>query len=144
MICFNTGASNRWEEKRWKQDSHRSAGAGHSRDDPASAIILTGGPEEAAFNAALLASDAPFIDGGTDNAIDAFAGIIAASNLVTPDSLGYHIACAVGTPGDLPRRSDVSVGARYVPIPTACCTPISSASAAISPGVRSPRPAWTR
>ena len=99
VICFNTGASNRWEEKRWKQDSYRQLALAIRADDPASAIILTGGPEEAAFNAALLASDAPFIDGGTDNAIDAFAGIIAASNLVvTPDSLGYHIACAVGTP----------------------------------------------
>ena len=99
VICFNTGASNRWEEKRWKQDSYRQLALAIRADDRASAIILTGGPEEAAFNAALLASDAPFIDGGTDNAIDAFAGIIAASNLVvTPDSLGYHIACAVGTP----------------------------------------------
>jgi heptosyltransferase-2 len=99
VICINTGASSRWAEKRWKQDSYRQLALEIRAADPASAIILTGGPEEAALNAALLASDAPFIDGGTDNAIDTFAGIIAASDLmVTPDSLAYHIACAVGTP----------------------------------------------
>lgn len=99
VICFNTGASSRWSEKRWKQDSYRQLALAIRAADPGSAIILTGGPDEAAFNAALLASNAPFIDGGTDNTIGAFAGIIAASNLlVTPDSLGYHIACAVGTP----------------------------------------------
>ena len=99
VICFNTGASSRWQEKRWKQDSFRQLALTIRAADPTAAIILTGGPEEAAFNAALLASNAPFIDGGTDNAIDGFAGIIGVSNLVvTPDSLGYHIACAVGTP----------------------------------------------
>jgi lipopolysaccharide heptosyltransferase III len=99
VVCFNTGGSSRWEQKRWKQDSYRQLALAIRAADPAAAIILTGGPEEAAFNAALLASNAPFVDGGTDNAIDAFAGLIAASDVVvTPDSLGYHIACAVGTP----------------------------------------------
>jgi ADP-heptose:LPS heptosyltransferase len=99
VICLNTGASSRWEEKRWKPEWYRQLALAIRAADPASAIILTGGPDEAAFNAALLASDGPFIDGGTDNPIDTFAGIIAASSLVvTPDSLGYHIACAVGTP----------------------------------------------
>jgi ADP-heptose:LPS heptosyltransferase len=98
-VCFNTGAGPRWEEKRWKQE-HYAELARLVRDRwPDAAIALVGGPHEKAFNAALLASKAGFIDAGTDNTIDGFAALIASCDwCLTSDSLGYHVACAVATP----------------------------------------------
>jgi ADP-heptose:LPS heptosyltransferase len=44
----------------------------------------------------LLAED---FDLGTDHSIEVFAAIISSCDwILTPDSLGYHVACAVGTP----------------------------------------------
>jgi ADP-heptose:LPS heptosyltransferase len=98
-VCFNTGAGPRWEEKRWKL-RHYAQLARLVRDRwPGAAIALVGGPREQEFNAALLASNAGLIDAGTDNSIDGFAALIASSDwFLTSDSLGYHVACAVGTP----------------------------------------------
>lgn len=98
-VCFNTGAGTRWEEKRWKL-RHYTELAHLVRDRwPGAVIALVGGPGETAFNAALLASNAGFVDGGTDNSIDSFAALIACADwCLTSDSLGYHMACAVGTP----------------------------------------------
>jgi ADP-heptose:LPS heptosyltransferase len=98
-VCFNTGASRRWEEKRWKAHYYRDLAALIRERDPATAIVLVGGPAEAEFNAELLASGAGFIDAGTNNPVEGFAALIASCDwLLTPDSLGYHVACAVGTP----------------------------------------------
>lgn len=98
-VCFNTGAGVRWREKRWKPDHYRELARRIRADAPATAVVLVGGPEEAEFNAALLKTDAGFVDAGTSNSVDAFAGLIAACDwIVTSDSLGYHVACAVGTP----------------------------------------------
>ena len=98
-ICFNTGAGTRWEEKRWKLRYYTEL-ANLVRDRwPGAAIALVGGPGEKAFNATLLASNAGFVDAGTDNSIDSFAALIACADwCLTSDSLGYHMACAVGTP----------------------------------------------
>jgi heptosyltransferase-2 len=98
-VCFNTGAGPRWQEKRWKA-RHYAALARLVRGRwPGAAIALVGGPGEKAFNAALLQADIGVIDAGTDHCVDGFAGLIAASDWVlTSDSLGYHLACAVGTP----------------------------------------------
>jgi ADP-heptose:LPS heptosyltransferase len=97
-ICFNTGASGRWREKRWKACHYQSLAQRITAAVPAAAIVLVGGPEEHAFNRELLLSGTPFIDGGTDNSLEEFAAILAACAwTVTPDSLGYHVACAVGT-----------------------------------------------
>ena len=98
-VCFNTGAGTRWTEKRWKL-RHYDELAHLVRDRwPGAAIALVGGPGEKAFNAALLASNAGFIDAGTDNSIDGFAALIACADwCLTSDSLGYHMACAVETP----------------------------------------------
>jgi ADP-heptose:LPS heptosyltransferase len=98
-VCFNTGAGPRWEQKRWKLQ-HYAELANLVRDRwPDAAIALVGGPGEKAFNAALLASNAGFIDAGTENSIDNFAALVACADwCLTSDSLGYHIACAVETP----------------------------------------------
>ena len=98
-ICFNTGASGRWQEKRWKPQHYRDLALLIREAEPDTAIVLTGGPEETELNAALLRSPGPFVDGGTDNSVGTFAALIASCGLaLTPDSLGYHVACAVGTP----------------------------------------------
>jgi ADP-heptose:LPS heptosyltransferase len=98
-VCFNTGAGPRWKEKRWKL-RHYAELAHLVRDRrPDAVIALVGGPGEKEFNATLLASNAGFIDAGTDNSIDSFAALIASCDwFLTSDSLGYHLACAVGTP----------------------------------------------
>jgi heptosyltransferase-2 len=98
-VTFNTGAGPRWAEKRWKL-RHYAALARLVRGRwPDAAIAVAGGPHETDFNAALLASDAGLIDAGTSQSIDGFAALIASSDWVlTADSLGYHLACAVGTP----------------------------------------------
>ena len=97
-LCFNTGAGSRWQEKRWKTRHYRELGRLIWARDPLAAIVLAGGPDEAEFNGALLASEAGFID-GTSHSIDAFAALVASSDwMLTADSLGYHVACAVATP----------------------------------------------
>lgn len=98
-FCFNTGASGRWREKRWKLGHYRDLAFLISKGQPDAAIALVGGPEEIEFNRELLASGAPLFDAGTGLSIEHFAGVVAESDcLITPDSLGYHIGCAVGTP----------------------------------------------
>jgi heptosyltransferase-2 len=98
-VCLNTGASGRWSEKRWKPRHYRELARLVGADDPAAAVVVVGGPEEAAFNAALLASAPALVDAGTGNSVEGFAALIAACDwMLTPDSLGYHVACAVETP----------------------------------------------
>ena len=98
-IAFNTGAGGRWQEKRWKAGHYRELARLIRDRDPSAAIVLIGGPGEAAFNAGLLPSEPGFVDAGTENSVEMFAAFLAACDRVlTADSLGYHVACAVGTP----------------------------------------------
>jgi ADP-heptose:LPS heptosyltransferase len=97
--CFNTGASGRWQEKSWKSRHYSELGRQVRARWPGTAIALVGGSRERQLNTDLLASGAGFIEAGTSHSIDAFAGLVAASSwLLTTDSLGYHLACALGTP----------------------------------------------
>jgi ADP-heptose:LPS heptosyltransferase len=99
VVCFNTGAGPRWQEKRWRLHHFRALATTMAEREPSTAVVLVGGPDEAAFNAELLASCPALVDGGTGNSIEAFAAIVASSDwMLTGDSLGYHVACAVGTP----------------------------------------------
>ena len=98
-VCFNTGGSRRWEEKRWKPAHYVELARAIAAAEPGTGILLVGGPEEAAFNRELLLAHPAFVDGGCDNPVADFAALIAACAwTLTGDSLGYHIACAVGTP----------------------------------------------
>jgi ADP-heptose:LPS heptosyltransferase len=98
-VCLNTGASSRWTEKRWKVQHYVELARLIRTHDPAQAVIVVGGPAETEFNAALLAAAPDLVDAGTANSIEAFAALVASCDwIVTPDSLGYHVACAVGTP----------------------------------------------
>jgi ADP-heptose:LPS heptosyltransferase len=97
-ICFNTGASDRWKEKSWKSRHYRDLAKSLRADDPSLGVLLLGGPMEAEFNAHLMEVPGLFINGGVTNTIDQLGALINACDLVvTPDSLGYHVACAVGT-----------------------------------------------
>src|SRR5207247_11114827 len=98
-VCFHTGGSRRWEEKRWKPAHYLQLARLITADDPDVGIVLVGGPDETAFNRALLQADTILVDGGTDNCVIDFASLVAACEwMITGDSLGYHVACAVGTP----------------------------------------------
>jgi ADP-heptose:LPS heptosyltransferase len=67
--------------------------------DPNASAILVGGPEEAALNEKLRRQYPSLLHGGGGYTIEEFAGTIAHADWVlTSDSLGYHVACAVGTP----------------------------------------------
>jgi ADP-heptose:LPS heptosyltransferase len=69
------------------------------RDEPDASVILIGGPLERDLNAQLLNADPRFIDGGTHSSVGYVAALLAAADWVlTPDSLCYHLATAVGTP----------------------------------------------
>jgi heptosyltransferase-2 len=98
-VCFNTGASDRWREKRWRPSHYvelaRLLRAAHLDLD----VILIGGASESKLNRDLLACDAGFLDAGTDGSVEDLGAFMAACDWVlTPDSLGYHVACAVGVP----------------------------------------------
>lgn len=96
--CFNTGASSRWQEKRWRTDYYSVLRRMVSSAEPGTAVVLVGGPEEVDINRAVLEADPRFIDGGTYNSVHDFAALVAACDwILTPDSFGYHMACAVGT-----------------------------------------------
>ena len=98
-ICVNTGASTRWEEKRWKVGHYLTLLGLILRDEPDASVILIGGPLERDLNAQLLNADPRFIDGGTRSSVGYVAALLAAADWVlTPDSLCYHLATAVGTP----------------------------------------------
>lgn len=98
-VCFNTGGGTRWTEKRWKAHYYSELAGMIRERHRNTAVVLVGGPAEADFNGALLASDPGVVDGGVDNSVDDFAALIAACDwILTADSLGYHLACAVGTP----------------------------------------------
>jgi ADP-heptose:LPS heptosyltransferase len=129
-ILFNTGASGRWEEKRWKPRHYVELARLLTQTDPGTAVVLAGGPEEAELNRELLRGHPGFIDAGTSNSVEYFAALVAACDWVlTPDSLGYHVACAVGTAAlcivgpTSPWELDVYDNNRvvYAPMPCIAC-----------------------
>lgn len=98
-IGFNTGASSRWEEKRWKPAYYAQLARLIVEADPAARILLLGGPDETELNGELMAAHPAFVDGGTMQTVEDFAALVASCEwMLTGDSLAYHVACAVGTP----------------------------------------------
>jgi len=97
-IGFNTGGSSRWREKRWNRSYYAQLARLAAAEDPDAAIVLAGGAAEHVLNRELQ-HDYPFVDGGTANSIAQFGALISVCDWVlTGDTLGYHVACAVGTP----------------------------------------------
>ena len=97
-VVINTGASNRWEEKRWKIRHYLALVELVTQVEPDTALLLVGGPAEGDLNRELLAVEPRLMDARTDGSYEEVAALIAACDWVlTPDSLVYHIACATGT-----------------------------------------------
>ncbi|HTI38148.1 MAG TPA: glycosyltransferase family 9 protein [Vicinamibacterales bacterium] len=101
VIALNTGAGQRWAQKKWT--------AGHfagfvrlvRRVHSDWAVMIAGGPDEVSANASLLTStrDPGVFDGGCDHSLEAFGALLAlGSVVVTADSLGLHMALALGVP----------------------------------------------
>jgi ADP-heptose:LPS heptosyltransferase len=99
FLCVNTGSSSRWREKRWKAEHYRAFIEAAETEFPGAAVVVVGGPNETAFNRELLAGTPGAVDGGTGNSFEEFAALVASCDwTLTPDSFGYHVACATGTP----------------------------------------------
>lgn len=98
-VCLNTGASSRWREKRWKVEHYRDFVTLLNEHEPGVAAVLVGGPNETGFNRELIGDGLEVIDGGTANSVEDFGALVAVCDwMLTPDSLGYHVACATRTP----------------------------------------------
>ena len=98
-VCFNSGGSSRWREKRWKHGYYAQLARMITANDRRTGILLAGGPDERELNRELLLAHPEFTDGGTANALPDFAALLSLCEWVlTGDTLGYHVACAVGTP----------------------------------------------
>ena len=101
IIVLNTGGGARWDQKKWTpahyaefvhtiRDAHREWG-----------VLVVGGPAEASFNAALLATSCGdgVIDGGCDRSLREFGAVLSLGDVVvTSDSLALHMATALGVP----------------------------------------------
>ena len=101
-VLLNTGGGGRWSQKRWTEGHYLEFVRKVRRDEPGTAVLVAGGPDEAAGNARLLAAtfdDPGVLDGGCDNSIKEFAAIIELADLVvTADSLALHMATALSRP----------------------------------------------
>jgi heptosyltransferase-2 len=102
MVLLNTGGGGRWPQKRWTPEHYLDFARTLRRQEPGTAVVLAGGPEEAEGNARLLHAllpDPGIIDGGCDHTIKEFAALIELADLVvTADSLALHIATALSRP----------------------------------------------
>ena len=101
VIGFNTGASDRWEHKKWTEEGFiglvREMQAA-SAEGAAPQILLLGGPREAERNAriAAISPGAVFL-GGSDNSLRQFFALVDLCDLVvTGDTLALHVAAALG------------------------------------------------
>ena len=100
-VLLNTGGGGRWPQKRWTQEHYLEFIRKVRRDEPGTAVLVAGGPDEAEGNVRLLAAcaDPGVVDGGCHNAIKEFAATIELADLVvTADSLALHIATALSRP----------------------------------------------
>jgi heptosyltransferase-2 len=100
VVALNTGGGRRWAQKKWTPDGYEAFIRLMRHRYPEDAVVLLGGPEEVALNARLTArAGGAVIDAGCANDFADFAALVeAAGVLVTSDSLGLHVATAVGTP----------------------------------------------
>ena len=101
-VLLNTGGGGRWPQKRWTQEHYLEFAGKMRREEPGTAVLIAGGPDEADANARLLAAlhaDPGIIDGGCDKTIKEFGAMIELADLVvTADSLALHIATALSRP----------------------------------------------
>ena len=100
-VLLNTGGGGRWAQKKWTPEHYRGLAQRLRGEQPDTAVLIAGGPEEQALNAMLLASldDEGIVDAGCDNTLKEFAAIVELADLVvTSDSLALHMASALSRP----------------------------------------------
>lgn len=106
VIGLNTGAGGRWTSKGLPPERVVSyAGALSTALDRPVHFLVLGGPPERERNDAIIAginglgTSARAVDGGTENDIPTFSGIVGLSDLLlTSDSLALHIGVAMEVP----------------------------------------------
>lgn len=97
VIGLNTGGGRRWKNKRWTIDGFVSLISLIKENIKDSSVLLLGGPEEKEINKVILEkSKYKIIDTGCNNTIREFGALISLCDvIVTGDTLGLHIACAL-------------------------------------------------
>jgi heptosyltransferase-2 len=100
VIGFNTGGAERWKRKQWTFDGFKKL-ARRILEETENSIILYGGGSEVAFNNRLklkLRSDR-VLNVNTRKSVRDFAAMLSLCDvLVTGDTLGLHLAAALGKP----------------------------------------------
>jgi len=106
VLGLNTGGGGRWQCKKWTVDGLVELVRRLRRRAPETALLLYGGPEEEAFNAAVMQRcHGEVTDLGCRNSVGDFISLVSLADVFfTPDSLGFHVAVALG------RRTVVLVG----------------------------------
>jgi ADP-heptose:LPS heptosyltransferase len=99
LVGLNTGGGTRWSQKTWTHAGYTGFVRELRLRSPGSQVVLLGGPEERARNTAIASELQDLvIDGGCHEDVHCFAALVARLDvLVTADSLGLHVATAVGT-----------------------------------------------
>lgn len=97
VLGVNTGGGMRWQYKKWTRAGYIELIRRFAAARPHVPILLLGGPEETEFNAAILSAVGDLAhDGGCGNTLSDFCSLVALCRcLVTPDSLGFHVATAL-------------------------------------------------
>ncbi len=105
-IGLNTGGGGRWQCKKWTVAGFVELIRRLHQRVPEAVLLLYGGPEEADFNQAVLAqAGSAVFDLGCGNSAGDFVSVVSLADVFfTPDSLGFHIAVALG------KRTVVLVG----------------------------------
>jgi heptosyltransferase-2 len=97
IIGLNTGASDRWPLKQWREDGYVELLTRLARRGGAQ-LMLLGGPGERERNTRLeAASGVKLFDPGCDNPVRHFAALLGHCDVViTGDTLAMHLALALG------------------------------------------------
>jgi heptosyltransferase-2 len=101
ILGLNTGCGGRFATKQWTVEGFVGLARAVLEKDPSALCLLFGGERERDFNAAILqrASHPRLIDTGTQNPLTDFIALVEQCDaLVSSDSLGMHIAIAMGKP----------------------------------------------
>ncbi len=106
VIGLNTGGGGRWQCKKWTVAGFVELIKRLRKQLPEAALLLYGGPEEVEFNNAILRQCPGLVaDMGCENRVGEFVSLVSLADIfLTPDSLGFHIAVALG------KRTVVLVG----------------------------------
>jgi ADP-heptose:LPS heptosyltransferase len=95
-VGLNTGCGNVFMTKRWTSEGWIGL-ATYLQDHTDAHVLLLGGRAEAEMNREILARCDGVTDTGCDNPLERFIGVVDACDvIVTSDSLGMHIAIALG------------------------------------------------